>query len=94
MDEKWLSLNDDALEKLLIERWLFRGVLIVAMLAGAVLTTYLGGAGLATAFERLAVGALVCVTLSAGAAALAMRAKDLRIHRELRRRRSLQAKKC
>jgi hypothetical protein len=34
------------------------------------------------------VGLLLCVALSAGGVALAMRGKDLRIHRELRRRRS------
>jgi hypothetical protein len=87
-DAKWSKLDDDALEKLLLERWLFRGVLIVVMLAGAVMTTYLGGAGLPTLVDRLAVSALVCITLSAGGIALAMRGTDLRIHRELRRRRS------
>ena len=90
---KWLDLNDDALEKLLIERWFFRGILIVVMLAGAVLTTYLGSAGLPTRADRVIVGVLVCVTLLAGGGALAMRGTDLRIHRELRRRRSSDAEK-
>jgi uncharacterized protein YacL len=90
---KWLDLNDEALEKLLIERWLFRGILIVVMLAGAVLTTYLGSAGLPTLVDRLIVGLLLCVALAAGGIALAMRGTDLRIHRELRRRRSSDAGK-
>jgi hypothetical protein len=92
-DAKRLELNDDALEKLLIERWLFRGVLLVVMLAAAVLTTYIGRDGLSTLADRLAVSVLVCVTLTAGGIALAMRGTDLRIHRELRRRRSSDAEK-
>jgi len=87
-DAKWSELDDDALEKLLIERWLFRGVLVVLMLAGAVLTTYIGSAGLSTFVDLLAVSGLVCLTLGAGGVAFAMRGTDLRIHGELRRRRS------
>ena len=87
-DAKWLSLNDDALEKLLIERWVFRGVLLVLMLAAAILTTYLGMEGLQTIVERASVALLVCVTIGAGAAAFTMRNTDIRMHRELRRRRS------
>jgi hypothetical protein len=86
-DSEWLELNDDELEKLLVERWLFRGVLLVAMMTAAVLTTYVGMQGLHTFVDRLTVAALVCVTLSAGAGAFMMRSKDIRIHRELRRRR-------
>jgi len=87
-DTKWLSLNDDALEKLLIERWVFRGALLVLMLAAAILTTYLGMEGIPTLAERVSVALLVCVTAGAGAAVFAMRNTDIRIHRELRRRRS------
>ncbi len=93
-DTKWLSLNDDALEKLLIERWVFRGVLLVLMLAAAILTTYLGMEGLYTRVERVSVALLVCVTVGAGAAVFAMRNTDIRIHRELRRRRRLDAERC
>jgi hypothetical protein len=93
-DTKWLSLNDDALEKLLIERWVFRGVLLVLMLAAAILATYLGMEGLPTLVERLTVAALLCVTVGAGAAVFAMRNTDIRIHRELQRRRRLDAEKC
>ncbi len=93
-DTKWLSLNDDALEKLLIERWVFRGVLLVLMLAAAILTTYLGMEGLHTLVERVSVALLVCVSVGTGAAVFAMRNTDIRIHRELRRRRRLDAEKC
>lgn len=86
-DSEWLELKDDELEKILVERWLFRGVLLVVMMTAAVLTTYVGMQGLHAFVDRLTVGALVCVTLSAGAGAFMMRNKDNRIHRELRRRR-------
>jgi hypothetical protein len=84
---EWPDLSDDALEKLLIERWFFRGLLIAAMLAGAVLTTYLGRDGLPTVADRLIVSVLIVVALSAAAIAWTMRGTDIRIHRELRRRR-------
>jgi hypothetical protein len=87
-DEKWPSLNDDALEKLLVERWLFRGALLVVMLAAGLLITYLGMEGFHTPVERLTVAALVGVTLGAGAAVFVMRNTDIRIHRELGRRRN------
>jgi hypothetical protein len=86
-DSRWLELTDDALEKLLVERWLFRGALLVVMMTAAVLTTYVGMQGLLTFLDRVTVGALVCLTVSAGAGVFVMRNKDIRIHRELRRRR-------
>jgi hypothetical protein len=86
-DSEWLEQKDDALEKLLVERWLFRGVLLVVMMTAAVLTTYVGMQGLHTIVDRVTVGALVGLTVSAGAGVFMMRNKDIRIHRELRRRR-------
>jgi hypothetical protein len=83
----WRDLKDDALEKLLVERWRFRGALLAVIFAAAVLTTYLGRDGLPTFAGRLAVSVLAGAALAAGAGALAMRGTDLRIHRELRRRR-------
>lgn len=84
---QWAELTDDALEKLLVERLLFRGVLLVVMTVAAVLATYVGMQGLSTFSDRLTLGALVCLTFSAGAGVFVMRTKDIRIHRELRRRR-------
>ena len=86
-DSRWLKLTDDALEKLLVERWLFRGALLAVMMTAAVLTTYVGMQGALTFLDRVTVGALVCLMVSAGAGVFVMRNKDIRIHRELRRRR-------
>jgi hypothetical protein len=89
---EWPDLSDDALEKLLIERWFFRGVLLAAILAGAVLTTYLGRDGFPTVADRVIVSVLIAVALSAAVIAWTMRGTDIRIHRELRRRRGLDVK--
>ena len=86
-DTRWLDLEDEALETLLVERWLFRGVLLVLMMAAAIYITYLGLEGLHTLLDRMTVGALVCVTLCAGAVVFVMRNTDIRIHRELQSRR-------
>ena len=89
---EWPDLSDDALQRLLIERWFFRGLLIAAMLAGAVLTTYLARDGLPTAADRLIASVLIVVALAAAVIAWTMRGTDIRIHRELRRRRGLDVK--
>jgi hypothetical protein len=86
-NSQWAELKDDALETLLVERWLFRGVLLVLMMVAAIFTTYLGLEGPRTFLEQLAVGILVCIAFSAGVAIFVMRNTDIRIHRELRRRR-------
>ena len=86
-DSRWLELKDDALEKLLVERWLVRGMLLAVMTAAALLTTYVGMQGLDTFADRLMVGALVGLAVSAGAGVFVMRNRDLRIQRELQRRR-------
>ncbi|HEY2986358.1 MAG TPA: hypothetical protein VGL11_01440 [Candidatus Binatia bacterium] len=93
-DEKWSALGDDALEKLLVERWLFRGVLLVFMMAAAILTTYVGMEGLHTPADRLTVGALVAIVLGAGDGLFVMRQTDRRIHRELHRRRHTRVADC
>jgi hypothetical protein len=84
----WSGLEDEALEMLLVERWLFRGVLLILMLAAAILMTYLGMEGMTTLMDGLAVGSLIAITSFAGAIVFVMRATDIRMHRELRRRRS------
>ena len=88
-DTEWLSLNDQALERLLVERWLYRGVLLAVMLAAAIVTTYFGVRGVATLMDRLTVGALVALAISAGVVAFVMRLADIRMQKELRRRRSV-----
>ncbi len=87
-DREWLRLGDEELERLLVERWLSRGLMLAVMLAAAILTTYLGLRGLTTRVDRITVGALLVLGVSAGSVAFVMRLADLRIHRELRRRRA------
>jgi len=87
-DREWLTLGDEELERLLVERWLHRGLMLAVMLAAAVLTTYLGLRGHMTLVDRITVGALLALGVAAGAVAFVMRLADVRIHRELRRRRT------
>ena len=86
-DNEWQGLGDEALERLLVERWLYRGLILGIIFLAAVITTYLGLQGLAGFRDRLTVGVLLAVALAAGAVAFAMRQQDLKIHHELRRRR-------
>jgi hypothetical protein len=86
-DPEWQGLDDQALERLLIERWLYRGLMLGVILLAAIIATYLAGRGLETLLDQAALGALLAVALAAAAVAFAMRQQDLRIHRELRRRR-------
>jgi hypothetical protein len=88
-DEEWQGLGDEALERLLVERWLYRGLMLGVMFLAAVITTWLGVRGLDGLRDQVTVGALLALALAAGAVAFAMRLQDLRIHRELRRRRHL-----
>ena len=86
-DEDWLKLNDDGLERLLLERWLYRGALLGVMLVAAIAVTYLGIQGVTSLVDRLTVGALVALGIAAGVITFIMRQHDIKIHRELRRRR-------
>ena len=88
-DEDWLKLDDDGLERLLLERWLHRGAMLGVVLVAAIVTTYLGAQGITSLADRLTVGALVTLGVAAGVVAFVMRQHDLRIHRQLRRRRRL-----
>jgi hypothetical protein len=86
-DLDWQGLDDEALERLLVERWLYRGSILGIMFLAAIVTTWLGLRGVVSVADRLTVGALLALALAAGVLAFAMRQHDLRIHRELRRRR-------
>jgi hypothetical protein len=88
-DEDWRRLEDDALERLLIERWLYRGLMLCVIFAAAIVATYLGVRGISGLADQVTVGAILALALAAGAVAFVMRQQDLRIHRELRRRRGL-----
>jgi hypothetical protein len=85
-DEDWLGKDSAALEQLLVERWLYRGGMLGVMFLSAILTTYLGIRGISTLADTLAVGACLALAVAAAAVAFVMRLRDMRIHRELRRR--------
>ena len=87
-DEEWRGLDEEALERLLIERWLYRGMVLGVVLVAAIVTTYLGVRGITGLVDRLTVAALVALGLAAAGVAFHMRQHDLRVYRELRRRRS------
>lgn len=87
-DLDWQGLDDKALERLLVERWLYRGLLLAVIFLAAIVTTYLGVHGLGDRADQITAGVLVAVGLAAGAGAFVMRQGDLKIHRELRRRRA------
>ena len=87
-DDGWRALDDEALERLLVERWLLRGATLAIILVGAIGATYLGLRGVATAMDHVTVGVFLLLAVAAGAVGFTMRQEDLRIHRELRRRRS------
>jgi hypothetical protein len=86
-DEDWQGLESDALERILVERWLYRGLMLGVMFVAAIVVTWLGVRGVADLANRVTVGVLLALALAAGAVAFTMRLQDLRIHRELRRRR-------
>ena len=86
-DPKWLEQNDEALEHLLVQRWLYRGALLAIMLACAIISVYLGIQGITTVADSVSVTALLVLAVAAGVVAFVMRLADLKIHRELRRRR-------
>jgi hypothetical protein len=86
--DEWQGLDEDALERILVERWLYRGLMLAIMFLAAIVTTWLGTRGVASLADQVTVGVLLALALAAGGVALVMRQQDLRIHRELRRRRA------
>jgi uncharacterized protein HemX len=87
-DQEWRALDEGALERLLVERWLYRGALLGVVFLAAVLTTYLGLRGMGGLADQVTVAVLLALALGAGGAAFVMRQGDLRIHQELRQRRA------
>ena len=86
-DDEWRRWDDHRLEQLLIERWLYRGMMLAVILVAGIVTTYLGSRGLSGVADRITVGVLMALALAAAGVAFGMRVRDVRIHRELRRRR-------
>jgi len=87
-NDRWLELDDGALERLLVERWLTRGVTLAVILIAAIAATWLGLRGVETLADHVTVGVFVALALAAGVVGFTMRQEDLRIIRELRRRRA------
>jgi hypothetical protein len=86
-DDEWQGLDDEALERLLIERWLYRGLMLGVMFLAAIIASYLGIRGIGGLVDQVTLGVLLALALAASAVAWTMRQHDLKIHRELRRRR-------
>jgi hypothetical protein len=86
-DEEWRGLDDEALGRRLIERWLYRGMMLGIVFLAAIIVSWRASRGLETMADRVTVGVLLLLALTAAAVAFVMRLQDLRIHRELRRRR-------
>lgn len=86
-DEEWRRLDDEALGRLLVERWLYRGMMLGIIFLAAIIVTWLASQGIETTVDWVTVGALLALALGAAAVAFTMRQQDLRIHRELWRRR-------
>ncbi len=91
-EREWSILGDEAMERLLVERWLYRGIMLAVMFGAAIVATYIGIRGMTTLADRVAVGASLVLGIGAGAVAFVMRVEDMRMHRELRRRRSGKSK--
>lgn len=87
MNPEWLDKDDETLEHLLVERWLYRGAMLAIMFISAVISTYLGVRGVATFADMLTVGVLLALAVAAAVVAFVMRLGDIRILKELRRRR-------
>jgi hypothetical protein len=75
------------LERLLIERWLYRGVMLGVIFLSAIGATWVGAGGLESLGDQVSVGVLLALSLAAAVVGFVMRQHDLEIHRELRRRR-------
>jgi hypothetical protein len=86
-DDSWRTLDDEALERLLVERWLLRGATLAIILVAAIGATFLGLRGVETLMDRVTVGIFLALAFVAGIVGFTMRQEDLRIQRELRRRR-------
>jgi hypothetical protein len=87
-DEDWRGLDDEALGRRLVERWLYRGMMLGIIFLAAIIVSWLASRGVHSVADWVTVGVLLLLALTAAAVAFVMRGQDLRIHRELRRRQS------
>lgn len=85
---EWEGASDEELERLLVERWVSRGLVVGVLAIAAIVSTVVAARGLAASTDRLIFAALLALAVAAALTALTMRRHDLQIHRELRRRRT------
>ncbi len=85
--QRWEELSADQLERLLVERWLYRGGVLAAALTLAVLFTMVSVNGLGTLIEQLLGGALAVLTVAAAGVFVYLRLHDRRIFLLLQDRR-------
>src|SRR5438046_7351706 len=83
-DDSWRTLNDEALERLLIERWLLRGASLAVILVAAIGATYLGLRGVETVIDQVTVGLFLDLAAASGVAGFTTRPDWARFPPELR----------
>src|SRR5262245_53836996 len=64
-DEDWRPLADEALQRLLIERWLYRGLMLCVVFVAAVIVTWVGSRGFSGPGDRITVGMLLALAIAA-----------------------------
>lgn len=84
--KRWRELPDEALERLLVERWLSRGRLLLATLLAAIAATWIGTSRPSGLADTILVGVLAALVVVGAVGAFVMRLKDHAIRQELRRR--------
>lgn len=85
--QDWKELKDSELERLFVERWLYRGALVAGMIVLAVLVTLMGARGVNSPADKAMVGLLVAFATASFFLFLLMRRHDFKIQQELRQRR-------
>ncbi len=68
-DEEWQGLADEALERLLIERWLYRGMMLGVIFLSAIVATYLGIRGIGGLVDQVTLGVVLALALAAATVA-------------------------
>ena len=84
---RWEDFTEDELERLLVERWLYRGGVLAMGVVMVVLFTVVSTSGLETPFEQAMSAVLAVFALLAGGVFVYLRGQDRRIHLLLRDRR-------
>ena len=85
--DPWDKLPQPELEKLLVERWLYRGGLMAALVVLAVAGTLVASGGVQELPSQILIAAVAALIIAGAAVFIAMRRRDHQMLRELRRRR-------